>query len=98
MYPEASINFVSPNFDKRFCANTWSHEQSCAIRPLVHHLIKRPPIKKGAIPRNAKGLIKKSSDEKRGNPKKSNGSHQKDLQRKERQPQKTLWGPSKDVQ
>jgi hypothetical protein len=31
---------------------------------------KRPPIKKEATPRNAKGLIRKTSDEKSGNPKK----------------------------
>jgi hypothetical protein len=73
MYPEASINFVSPNFDKRFCANTWSHEQSCAIRPLVHHLIKRPLIKKGGTPKNAMGPIKRPPMKKEATPRNAKG-------------------------
>jgi hypothetical protein len=43
-------------------------------------LFKRPPIKKEAILKNAKGHVQKTSDEKRGNPKKCKGVCSKDLQ------------------
>jgi hypothetical protein len=46
-------------FDKHFCANKRSHEQRCALRPLVHWFIKKTSEEKEATTKNTKGLIKK---------------------------------------
>jgi hypothetical protein len=60
-------------FNKRFCTNKWSHEQRCALRPLVHWLFTKTSDEKRDNPKNAKGLIIKTSDEKRGNHKNIKG-------------------------
>jgi hypothetical protein len=40
---------------------------------------KRPPMKKEATPKNAKGITQKTYDEKGGNPEKRKGAHSKDI-------------------
>jgi hypothetical protein len=47
--------------------------------PLFISSTKRHPIKKEAIPKNAKGLTQKITNEKGGNPEKYKGAHSKDI-------------------
>jgi hypothetical protein len=93
MYPEASIKLRSPKTHVRVESKqlinsaenltsvsrkkNWSHEQRCAIRPLVHWLIQKISDEKRDTPQNAKGLIQKIFGEKRATPQNAKGLIQK---------------------
>jgi hypothetical protein len=87
MYPKASIklrflkgscqsrvkiaNKVSSIFDKHFRVITQSHEQRCAIRPLVHWLIQKTSHKKRGNPEKCKQAYSKDIRREKRQPRKT---------------------------
>jgi hypothetical protein len=82
-------NKVSLTFDKRFCTNTRSHEQRCAIKLVVHWLTKKDLWRKQSQHQETqRGSQKRLQMKKEATPRNVKGLTKKDLRRKKRQSQK----------
>jgi hypothetical protein len=75
-------------FDEHFCANTGSHRQRCAIRPLVHWLIKKTSDEKRGNLKMQRGSSKRHPMKKEATPKMQRGSSKRAPMKKEATPRK----------